>query len=72
MFFNLRSKKNSFSNLNSKEATLIARDLGVDTQDVIEMEKRMYNSDLAIEDKDEDNFSPTLYLKSNEPQPMKF
>jgi len=69
LFFNLRSKKNSFSNLNSKEATLIARDLGVDTQDVIEMEKRMYNSDLAIEDKDEDNFSPTLYLKSNEPQP---
>lgn len=69
LFFNLRSKKNSFSNLNSKEATLIARDLGVDTQDVIEMEKRMYNSDLAIEDKDEDNFSPTLYLKSSEPQP---
>ena len=69
LFFNLRSKKNSFSNLNSKEATLIAKDLGVDTQDVIEMEKRMYNSDLAIEDKDEDNFSPTLYLKSNEPQP---
>ena len=69
LFFNLRSKKNSFSNLNSKEATLIARDLGVNTQDVIEMEKRMYNSDLAIEDKDEDNFSPTLYLKSNEPQP---
>jgi len=69
LFFNLRSKKNSFSNLNSEEATLIAKDLGVDTQDVIEMEKRMYNSDLAIEDKDEDNFSPTLYLKSNEPQP---
>ena len=69
LFFNLRSKKNSFSNLNSEEASLIAKDLGVDTQDVIEMEKRMYNSDLAIEDKDEDNFSPTLYLKSNEPQP---
>ena len=46
---------------------MIARDLGVDTVDVIEMEKRMYNSDLAIEDKDEDNFSPTV--KSNEPQP---
>ena len=33
------------------------------------MEKRINNTDLAIEDKDEENFSPSLYLKSNEPQP---
>ena len=33
------------------------------------MEKRISNTDLAIEDKDEENFTPSLYLKSNEPQP---
>jgi RNA polymerase sigma-32 factor len=36
---------------------------------VIEMEKRINNSDLAIEDKDEENITPSVYLKSNEPQP---
>ena len=69
LFFNLRSKKSSLSNLSSNEASLIARDLGVGVQDVMEMEKRISNSDLAIEDKDEENFTPSLYLKSNEPQP---
>ena len=69
LFFNLRSKKSSLSNLSSNEASLIARDLGVGVQDVIEMEKRISNTDLAIEDKDEENFTPSLYLKSNEPQP---
>ena len=69
LFFNLRSKKSGLSNLSSNEASLIARDLGVGVQDVIEMEKRISNSDLAIEDKDEENFTPSLYLKSNDPQP---
>ena len=69
LFFNLRSKKSSLSNLSSNEALLIAQDLGVGVQDVIEMEKRISNTDLAIEDKDEEHFTPSLYLKSNEPQP---
>tara|TARA_A100001011_G_scaffold373725_1_gene433490 strand:- start:329 stop:1162 length:834 start_codon:yes stop_codon:yes gene_type:complete len=69
LFFNLRSKKSNLSNLSSNEASLIAQDLGVGIQDVIEMEKRINNSDLAIEDKDEENFTPSVYLKSNEPQP---
>ena len=69
LFFNLRSKKGSLSNLTSNEASLIAKDLGVGVDDVIEMEKRMYSSDLAIEDKDEDSYSPAIHLKSNEFQP---
>ena len=69
LFFNLRSKKGNLSNLTSNEALLIAKDLGVGVDDVIEMEKRMYSSDLAIEDKDEDNYSPTIHLKSNELKP---
>ena len=69
LFFNLRSKKGSLSNLTSNEASLIAKDLGVGVDDVIEMEKRIYSSDLAIEDKDEDNYSPAIHLKSSELQP---
>ena len=69
LFFNLRSKKGNLSNLTSNEASLIAKDLGVGVDDVMEMEKRMYSSDLAIEDKDEDNYSPAIHLKSSELQP---
>jgi RNA polymerase sigma-32 factor len=71
LFFNLRSKKSSLSNLTNKEAALIADDLGVPVKDVIEMEKRMHNNDLAIEEKDDDNFTPSVYLKSNELEPDK-
>ena len=71
LFFNLRSKKSSLSNLTDKEAALIADDLGVPVKDVIEMEKRMHNNDLAIEEKDDDNFTPSVYLKSNELEPDK-
>jgi RNA polymerase sigma-32 factor len=71
LFFNLRSKKRSLSNLTNKEAALIADDLGVPVKDVIEMEKRMHNNDLAIEEKDDDNFTPSVYLKSNELEPDK-
>jgi len=69
LFFNLRSKKNSLSSLTNKEASSIAEDLGVPIKDVMEMEKRMHNYDLAIEDKDEENLSPSYYLKSNELEP---
>ncbi len=69
LFFNLRSKKTSLSNLTNSEAASIAGDLNVSIKDVMEMEKRMNNYDLAIEEKDEENFSPSLYLKSNELQP---
>ena len=71
LFFNLRSKKSSLSNLTNKEASLIADDLGVPVKDVIEMEKRMHNNDLSIEEKDDDNFTPSVYLKSNELEPDK-
>jgi len=69
LFFNLRSKKHSLSSLTNKEASSIAEDLGVPLKDVMEMEKRMHSYDLAIEDKDEENVSPSHYLKSNELEP---
>ena len=66
LFFNLRSKKHSFSSLSLIEASSIAKDLGVPLKDVMEMEKRMSNYDLAIEDENEEKTSPSLFLKSNE------
>ena len=70
LFFNLRSKKSSLSTLTPDEATAIAGDLGVTIKDVMEMEKRMHNHDLALEDNsEEDNSHPSLYLKSNELEP---
>ena len=69
LFFNLRSKRNSLSSLTSQEASSIAKDLGVPLKDVKEKEKRMIKYDLTIEDQDEDNLSPSVYLKSNELEP---
>ena len=70
LFFNLRSKKDSLSTLTQDEATAIAGDLGVPIKDVTEMEKRMQNQDLVLENNsDEENYSPSLYLKSNELEP---
>ena len=69
LFFNLRSKKSALSTLSNKEAISIAQDLGVPLKDVIEMEKRMNNHDLAIEDNDDENTSPSLFLTSSELEP---
>jgi RNA polymerase sigma-32 factor len=69
LFFNLRSKKSTLSTLSNKEAYSIAQDLGVPLKDVIEMEKRMNNHDLAIEDNDDENASPSLFLTSSELEP---
>ena len=69
LFFNLRSKKSTLSTLSNKEVISIAQDLGVPLKDVIEMEKRMNNHDLAIEDNDDENASPSLFLTSSELEP---
>ena len=60
----LRSKKSSLSNLTAKEASSIAKDLSVPVKDVIEMEKRMGNYDIAMDDNDEENMTPSDFLKS--------
>ena len=69
LFFNLRSKKSTLSTLSNKEAISIAQDLGVPLKDVMEMEKRMNNHDLAIENNDDENSSPSLFLTSSELEP---
>ena len=70
LFFNLRSKKVSLASLTSEEAKSIANDLNVPIKDVMEMEKRMHNHDVAIDEKeDDDKVTPSIYLESKELQP---
>jgi len=69
LFFNLRAKKSSLSNLTAKEASSIAKDLSVPVEDVIEMEKRMSNYDIAMDDNNGENVTPSDFLKSSELEP---
>ena len=69
LFFNLRSKKSTLSTLSNNEAISIAQDLVVPLKDVIEMEKRMNNHDLAIENNDDENTPQSLFLTSGELEP---
>ena len=49
LFFNLRSMKTGPGALTRKEATAIAKDLGVKTEEVFEMETRLSGRDVALE-----------------------
>ena len=66
LFFNLRSSKKKLAWLNQDEVKTIAGDLGVKPEEVLEMEKRIANSDMGFDlpsDADEeDTFAPAAYL----------
>src|SRR6059058_2610169 len=49
LFFNLRSMKGGMGALTRKEADHIARELGVKTEEVLEMEMRLGGSDVALD-----------------------
>src|SRR5438552_16230231 len=68
LFFNLRSMKGSSAALTRKEADSIARELGVKTEEVLEMEKRLSGQEIAFEadDDDEDSYAPAQYLADHE------
>jgi len=67
LFFNLRSAKQRLGWMNNEEVDAIARDLGVTSKDVIEMEQRLSNHDTSFDgasaDDDEDVFAPSAYLE---------
>jgi len=69
LFFNLRKNKKRLGWFNQEEVNVVARELGVSTRDVLEMENRMSltdNSfDLSNDDDDSStsNFAPTQYLE---------
>ncbi|MEJ2361934.1 MAG: RNA polymerase sigma factor RpoH [Gammaproteobacteria bacterium] len=69
LFFNLRSAKKRLGWLNKAEVETVAHDLGVSTNEVLEMESRMSGHDVAFDlrdDDDEDNtVAPAAYLQDN-------
>jgi len=72
LFFNLRSLKASPGALTRKEASSIARDLGVKPEEVFEMETRLAGQDIALDPlpgDDGETVGPIAYLTDSEAEP---
>ena len=72
LFFNLRSMKPGLNTLGSEEVKAIARQLGVKTEEVVEMETRLGGQDIALEPinaDDDESYSPIAYLASEDAEP---
>jgi RNA polymerase sigma-32 factor len=72
LFFNLRSMKVGSHALTRKEALAIAKDLGVKTEDVYEMETRLSGQDVALEPQpgeEGEALTPIAYLTDAEAEP---
>ncbi|GKX55563.1 RNA polymerase sigma factor RpoH [Leminorella grimontii] len=68
LFFNLRKSKQRLGWFNQEEVELVARELGVSSKDVLEMESRMAAQDMAFDaspdDDSESNIvAPAVYLE---------
>ena len=72
LFFNLRSMKSGAGALTRKEADSIARELGVKTEEVFEMETRLGGGDIALDPTpgDEESVTPIAYLTDSEDEPV--
>src|SRR3989440_1261470 len=72
LFFNLRSMKGSAAALTHKQADAIARELGVQTAEVLEMETRLSGADIALDPTpgDEESVTPIAYLTDSEDEPV--
>jgi RNA polymerase sigma-32 factor len=67
LFFNLRRLKKNMGWLSEAETQAVARDLGVTTAEVTEMEQRLSSRDIAFDpapdaDDEEGSYSPSAYL----------
>ena len=74
LFFNLRSAKKRLGWMNKDEVDEVAKDLGVTSKDVMEMEQRLSNYDAsfdgAVNDDEEENFhAPIAYLEDKSAGP---
>ncbi|WP_199609856.1 RNA polymerase sigma factor RpoH [Flocculibacter collagenilyticus] len=71
LFFNLRKSKKRLGWFNREEIKTVAETLGVSEREVVEMESRMSNSDMAFDlsNDDDDNattsFAPVQYLEDH-------
>ena len=66
LFFNLRSSKKRLGWFNHRQVQEVAKDLGVTSKDVLEMEKRMNGTDISFDlpsgHDDDSTYSPSQYL----------
>src|SRR6202046_1320448 len=73
LFFNLRRMKKNLTWLSAEETAAVARDLGVSTAEVTEMERRLsardLSFDIAPESDDEEVYSPASYLPATDADP---
>lgn len=74
LFFNLRRMKKHTGWLNPNEVNEVATDLQVNPETVREMESRLSTRDMsfdgaALDDDEEDHFSPAAYLEDNRYNP---
>lgn len=67
LFFNLRKTKQRLGWFNENEVDMVANELGVSKEDVIEMESRMTGADvgfdLPTDESESETYSPSLYLE---------
>jgi RNA polymerase sigma-32 factor len=74
LFFNLRKYKRSLGWLTAEETQTVARDLGVSTDEVTEMERRLASRDLSYDPApdatdDDETYSPSSYLPAPDSDP---
>jgi RNA polymerase sigma-32 factor len=72
LFFNLRSLKQSLNTLGVEEVKAVAKQLGVKTEEVVEMETRLGGQDIALEplgDNDDEAYAPIAYLAAEDAEP---
>lgn len=76
LFFNLRNAKKRLGWLTQDEVETVAKDLGVSTKDVLEMETRLNSHDIPFdlsndseEEETENTMSPSAYLEDNSYDP---
>jgi RNA polymerase sigma-32 factor len=73
LFFNLRRMKKNLTWLSVDETAAVARDLGVTTAEVTEMEKRLSARDMSFdptpEADEEEVYSPAAYLQAPDADP---
>lgn len=68
LFFNLRKSKKRLGWFNQDEVEMVAKELGVTSKDVLEMESRMAAQDMAFDMSDDDDgdhpvVAPALFLE---------
>jgi len=72
LFFNLRSLKQSLGTMSPEDVDAMAKQLGVKSEEVVEMETRLTGQDIALEpatDDEEDTYAPIAYLSAEDAEP---